>query len=76
MIKLTRTDPALNMHRFYAVQLGLTLFGEWLLVAEWGRIGFPGQVKEEAFGSRALAQAALSERLSVKIRRGYLVTSA
>jgi predicted DNA-binding WGR domain protein len=76
MIKLTRTDPAHNMHRFYALQLGLTLFGEWLLVAEWGRIGSPGSVKEEAFGSLALAQAALSKRLSVKIRRGYTVTSA
>lgn len=76
MIKLTRSDPAANMHRFYALQLGLTLFGEWLLVAEWGRIGSPGRVKEEAFRSQAQAQAALSKRLSVKIRRGYMVTSA
>jgi predicted DNA-binding WGR domain protein len=75
MIKLTRTDPALNMHRFYALQLGLTLFGEWLLVAEWGRIGSPGRVKEQAFASPDLAQAALTKRLRVKIRRGYTVTS-
>jgi predicted DNA-binding WGR domain protein len=76
MIKLTCSDPAQNMHRFYALQFGLTLFGEWLLVTEWGRIGSPGRVKEEAFGSQAQAQAALSKRLSVKIRRGYMVTSA
>jgi len=33
VIKLTRTDPARNMHRFYALQLAATLFGEWALVA-------------------------------------------
>jgi predicted DNA-binding WGR domain protein len=64
------------MHRFYALQLAGTLFGEWVLVAEWGRIGFAGSVKEEAFGSQAQALAALSKRLAVKIRRGYTITSA
>jgi predicted DNA-binding WGR domain protein len=75
MIKLTRCDPSQHMHRFYALQLGLTLFGEWLLVAEWGRLGSSGRVKEEAFGSQAQAQTA-SRRLGVKIRRGYMATSA
>ncbi len=76
MIKLTRSNPSKNMYRFYALQLGLTLFGEWVLLAEWGRIGSPGRVKEEAFPSLNQAQAALSKRLSVKIRRGYTVTNA
>jgi predicted DNA-binding WGR domain protein len=76
MIKLTRCDPSQHMHRFYVLRLGLTLFGEWLLVAEWGGLGSPGRVKEEAFASQAQAQAGLSRRLSVKIRRGYMVTSA
>jgi predicted DNA-binding WGR domain protein len=76
MIKLTRTDPAANMHRFYALQLAATLFGEWLLVAEWGRIGFAGTVKEDVFESETQARAALTRRLAVKIRRGYTVTSA
>jgi predicted DNA-binding WGR domain protein len=75
MIKLTRSDPAQNMHRFYALQLAGTLFGEWVLVAEWGRIGFAGSVKEDVFESETEAQAALSKRLAVKIRRGYRVTS-
>ena len=76
MIKLTRSNPLKNMHRFYVLQLGLTLFGEWVLLAEWGRIGCPGRVKEEIFVSQAQARAALSKRLSVKIRHGYTVTSA
>jgi predicted DNA-binding WGR domain protein len=71
MIKLTRSDPRRNMHRFYALQLTATLFGEWALLAEWGRIGSAGQVQERVFPSRALAQAALAQRQSVKMRRGY-----
>jgi predicted DNA-binding WGR domain protein len=37
VIKLTRSDPSKNMNRFYALQLAPSLFGEWVLVAEWGR---------------------------------------
>jgi predicted DNA-binding WGR domain protein len=76
IIKLTRLNVSENMHRFYVLQLGLTLFGEWVLLAEWGRIGSPGRVKEEAFPFLGHVQAALSKRLSAKIRRGYSVTSA
>ena len=63
MIKLTRSDPSKNMHhRFYALQLTPTLFGEWVLVAEWGRIGSPGTVQQNVFHSADLAQPALTNR--------------
>jgi predicted DNA-binding WGR domain protein len=39
------------MHRFYALQLAPTLFDEWVLVAEWGRIGSPGTVQQKVFHS-------------------------
>jgi predicted DNA-binding WGR domain protein len=71
MIKLTRSDPSQNMHRFYALQLAPTLFGEWMVVAEWGRIGSPGTVQQNVFQSIDLAEAALTKRQSVKIKRGY-----
>ena len=71
MIKLTRSDPSKNMHRFYALQLVPTLFGEWVLVTEWGRIGWPGTVQQKVFQSIDLAKAALEKRQTVKIRRGY-----
>jgi predicted DNA-binding WGR domain protein len=74
MIKLTRSDPGQNMHRFYALQVTTTLFGEWALVAEWGRIGSAGRLQERVFPSIELAQAALSRRQSVKMRRGYRLT--
>jgi predicted DNA-binding WGR domain protein len=75
MIKLTRTDPARNMHRFYALQLTATLFGEWVLVAEWGRIGSAGRLQERVFPSLELAKAALGRRQSIKLRRGYRPTN-
>lgn len=48
-----------------------TPFGEWVLVAEWGRIGSPGTVREQPFHTVDMAQAALAKRLLVKARRGY-----
>jgi predicted DNA-binding WGR domain protein len=75
MIKLTRTDPARNMHRFYALQLTATLFGEWALIAEWGGIGAGGRVQERVFPALELAEAALAQRQRAKIRRGYRLAS-
>ena len=71
MIRLTRSDPARNMHRFYAVQLAPTLFGEWALVAEWGRIGSHAEVRQQVFPTEQLAQVALANRIQTKTRRGY-----
>jgi predicted DNA-binding WGR domain protein len=75
LIKLTRSDPARNMHRFYALQLTATLFGEWALVAEWGRIGSAGRVQERVFPALELAEAALARRRRAKMRRGYQPTA-
>jgi predicted DNA-binding WGR domain protein len=72
MIKLTRSKPSSNLYRFYATHLAPTLFGEWALVAEWGRIGSPGQVREQLFQTEESAQSALTKRLTVKTRRGYI----
>jgi hypothetical protein len=34
MITLARSIPSKNLHRFYAMHLAPTLFGEWVLIAE------------------------------------------
>jgi predicted DNA-binding WGR domain protein len=49
MIHLTRSKLSGNVRCFYAMHLTQTLFGEWALVAEWGRIGSPGTVRERFF---------------------------
>jgi predicted DNA-binding WGR domain protein len=71
-MQLVRSNPSINMHRFYALQIAPTLFGEWALIAEWGRIGSPGRVKEEVFPTQALAEAAFAKRLNIRTRHGYI----
>ena len=43
---LEKIDPARKMSRFYAICVTPTLFGQWALVREWGRIGQAGAVRE------------------------------
>lgn len=71
-VYLERVDPARNMARFYVITATPTLFGEWALIREWGRIGSPGTVKEAWFETvESAARAALKLR-GQKQRRGYL----
>jgi hypothetical protein len=46
-LTLHRIDPARNMRRFYRLDVQPDLFGLWLLMREWGRIGRPGQTRED-----------------------------
>ena len=45
--RLFRVEPEKRAWRLYAASVQLTLFGTFLLVREWGRIGSPGQVRAE-----------------------------
>ncbi len=42
-LHLTCIDPEHNKWRFYALSVQPTLFGDWVLVREWGRIGAGGR---------------------------------
>jgi predicted DNA-binding WGR domain protein len=75
VIKLIRSKPSSNLHRFYVLHLAPTLFGEWGLIAEWGRIGSPGTVREQLFQTQGSAEAALTKRVRIKTRRGYIRAS-
>lgn len=68
---LERVDPARNMLRFYAIRIAPTLFGEWAVVREWGRIGSPGREQQRWFASEADALAAGLKAQREKERRGY-----
>ncbi len=70
-VYLERKDLDRNMHRFYAMQLSPTLFGEWALIRRWGRIGSQGQKLEQWFASLAEAQIALNKWQAVKEKKGY-----
>ena len=59
------------MARFYKLDIQPTLFGEWSLVREWGRIGRAGQVRIENFPTRGTADLALVAHYGRKARKGY-----
>jgi predicted DNA-binding WGR domain protein len=69
---LERRDPAHNMKRFYLITITPTLFGEWALIREWGRIGSPGTVRELWFESEDQAQKEVEKLLRQKEKRGYV----
>ena len=70
-VYLTRSDPQRNLHRFYRMLIMTDLFGQAVLVREWGRIGSGGQVKRAAFATEPEAGAAMQTLLKAKLRRGY-----
>jgi predicted DNA-binding WGR domain protein len=72
---LHRVDPSRNMRRFYLLDVQEDLFGLWLLVSEWGRIGCPGQTRVVSFATSDQAQDALLRRRQAKERRGYAARS-
>jgi predicted DNA-binding WGR domain protein len=68
---LVRIDEGRNMARFYKLDVQPTLFGEWSLVREWGRIGRPGTVRVEVNLTRGVADIALISKWSKKQRLSY-----
>jgi predicted DNA-binding WGR domain protein len=70
-IILYRIDPSRNMRRFYRLDVQRDLFGVWLLVREWGRVGRPGQTRVASFPTVGEAHDALQHQRRVKERRGY-----
>jgi predicted DNA-binding WGR domain protein len=71
LLHLRCIDPAKNKRRFYAMSVEPTLFGEWDLVREWGRIGQGGRVRHDVFSSVGDALDALAALAKQKSRRGY-----
>lgn len=66
-------DPVRNKRRYYALTLEKTLFGQWAVVREWGRIGScTGQKLENWFDEAAVAWAFIKEIQAQKRRRGYV----
>ena len=71
-VTLLCVDPAKRKYRFYKMFIAPSLFGEWLLVREWGRIGSPGQVRSDHFANAGAALLALQSLVRDKLKRGYV----
>jgi len=70
-VRLTHSIPDANRHRFYLLRTLPTLFGEWVLLREWGRIGSPGRVRRDCHTTESDAISALAKLAKQKHRRGY-----
>jgi predicted DNA-binding WGR domain protein len=68
---LEKVDPSRRMMRFYAIWIAPTLFGEWAMVREWGRIGSPGRLRESWFETEKIANQAGMNLKKRKQARGY-----
>lgn len=70
-IYLERIDRAKNMARYYRLSVVETLFGEWVVVREWGRVGRGGQSCEDVCRSEQQAHDVLAGHLAKRNKRGY-----
>jgi predicted DNA-binding WGR domain protein len=73
---LERIDASANMARFYSVAVVPTLFGEWAVVREWGRIGQAGTIREETFAAETRAAQAAEAQIIRKGQDGYNLRGA
>jgi predicted DNA-binding WGR domain protein len=70
-LELYRIDPARNMRRFYQIDIQPELFGGFLLLKQWGRIGASGRVIARHYQTEAGAVAAAEKHAATKKLRGY-----
>jgi len=70
-VHLRHVDPSRNMRRFYQFDIVPDLFGGFLLMKQWGRIGASGRITAERYDTEALAADALRRHADRKRRRGY-----
>jgi predicted DNA-binding WGR domain protein len=40
---LQANDPEQNLHRFYRIEYGQDLFGQWIVEVNYGRVGCKGR---------------------------------
>nr|WP_295468838.1 WGR domain-containing protein [Mesorhizobium sp.] len=71
VIHLHRIDLSRNMARFYRLSSTRSLFGDFCLVREWGRIGRPGRIRIDLYAHPDAVNAARLALERAKRRRGY-----
>ncbi|MBO9475508.1 WGR domain-containing protein [Shimia sp. R10_1] len=72
LIRLEKINPGRRQRRFYVLYVTQTLFGEWCVIHEWGRIGSKGgQRRVDYLETEGAARAVCEEWKAVKLRSGY-----
>lgn len=70
-LHLEKRNPAKNQFRFYRLVLAPTLFGDWSVMREWGRIGSPGRLVVDHVDDLDAATLLMQRKRREKERRGY-----
>ena len=71
-LQLQKIDHGNNTWRWYVLSVQRTLFGEWAVIREWGRIGNAGGQRQTSyFDTLPDALAACDALRARKTRRGY-----
>lgn len=66
-IYLEYHQPEENKHRFYQLFIVPTLFGDWSVVREWGRVGSPGTLRKDWFETEDQAESACHRLIQQKM---------
>jgi len=71
-LRLQRIDQTANTWRWYVLSVQRTLFGEWAVIREWGRIGNAGGQRQASyFDTLPEALAACDAFRARKAKRRY-----
>jgi predicted DNA-binding WGR domain protein len=70
-LRLRRVRPERNERRFYAMIVTADLFGDTVLLRNWGRIGTGGRIRWDLCADRLSAAARLHALAQRKRKRGY-----
>ncbi|MBN6742835.1 WGR domain-containing protein [Acidithiobacillus sp. MC6.1] len=69
----TKIDDAQGQRRFYQVEVKQDLFGAWIVIRSWGRIGHkPSRVIEVEVQSAEDAQRIVAETATTRKKHHYL----
>jgi len=76
-VRLEKINPSMRQKRFYTMRICQTLFGDWCLIREWGRIGSAGGQKIELWASSETEVGEAFQKLHrSKCKRGYVEIGA
>ena len=56
-------DPDQNLHRFYRIEYGQDLFGQWIVEINYGRVGCKGRSIVTLYDSREEAMSYVKQSL-------------
>ena len=60
---LQANDPEQNLHRFYRIEFGQDLFGQWIVEVNYGRVGCKGRSLISLYDSQKEALSYVKQAL-------------